>query len=76
METREPGLTCAEKSRLIEAYAVSVSDYNRTVQTLRMRSGTFSMREYGTLRDIVNKAIELSQLTLAALDQHTAEHGC
>jgi hypothetical protein len=76
METTAAAPACGEKKRLIEAYAVSISDYNRATHALQMRFGKVSRQEYKTLRDIADKAREISELTRGALDQHSTEHGC
>jgi hypothetical protein len=76
MGTMAAAPACGEKKRLTEAYAVSISDYNRAAQALQIRFGELSRREYETLRHIADKARELSELTRAALDEHSADHGC
>jgi hypothetical protein len=76
MKTTAAVPACGEKKRLIEAYTVSMSDYNRAAQALKTRFCGLARREYETLRNIADKARELSELTRAALDQHTADHGC
>ena len=67
---------CEEKSRLVRAYSFSAEDYNRAVMVLRERIAVLSKRDYDEIRAFAEDTRRLVEYARAALDQHTAEHGC
>lgn len=70
------GIACEEKARLMRQYIAATSDYSRAVQELKSRTGVMKKAEYNKLYRYVENAREAALAVRAALDQHTAEHGC
>jgi hypothetical protein len=67
---------CEEKTKLIEAYKVSVANYSTAVNDLNLTSGKISKPEYDRLllnSDTARVAAETARLEL---DRHTGQHGC
>ena len=67
---------CEEKDRLARAWSFAVSDYNRTVAVLQERTGVMSKQDYETIHTFVEKARKQVDDARAAIEKHTAEHGC
>jgi len=68
--------TCDEKAELLRAYSFAASDYGRAVQVLNDHLGTLRKDEYEKMRKFSEKARREADEARAALERHTAEHGC
>jgi len=71
-----PVPACEEKERLARAYSFALSDYNRAVTLLQKRSGVMSKLDYEDIHNFVERAGKQTEHARAALERHTAEHGC
>jgi hypothetical protein len=69
-------IPCKEKDRLMRLYIVAASDYSRAVQLLQRRAGVMEKADYDELRGFAEEARKTADEARAALDRHTAEHGC
>jgi hypothetical protein len=67
---------CEEKTLLSRVYSFAASDYGRAVMVLHERVGKLTKRDYEDIRSFSDKARETAEQARAALDKHTAEHGC
>jgi len=67
---------CEEKDRLARAYSFALSDYSRAVALLQKRSGVMSKQDYKDIHNFVERARGQIEHARAALEKHTAEHGC
>jgi hypothetical protein len=67
---------CEEKTKLIEAYKVSVADYSTAVNDLNLTMGKISKHEYDLLLGNSNSKREVSEKVRHELNRHTRQHGC
>ena len=67
---------CEEKSNLLRVYSFATSDYSRAVMVLHERMRVMSKQDYEEIRAFAEKTRKLADQARAALDKHTAEHGC
>jgi hypothetical protein len=74
--TTGAALACEEKDRLARSFAIALSDYSRTVALLQERAGVMSKQDYEAIHTFVEKAQIQVDHARAALEKHTAEHGC
>jgi hypothetical protein len=68
--------SCEEKSRLARAWSFATQDYLRAVMVLHERLGVMPRQDYREIRTYAEKTRLLAEQARAALDKHTAEHGC
>lgn len=76
MQTTAAVPACEEKTRLLRMYSFATSDYNRAVLVMHERVGVMSRRQYERIRAYAEKTRLAAQGAHAALEKHTAEHGC
>ena len=69
-------ISCEEKARLIRLYSKAVSDYNRAVQVLYLRSDVVKKNDYLKYRGLSEMARKKAELVRKALNRHTADHRC
>lgn len=67
---------CDEKVRLTRTQVVASADYRRALQVLNLRVGVMPKADYDKLRGFAEAARRTAEEARAALDLHTAEHGC
>ena len=67
---------CEEKTKLIEAYKVSVANYSTAVNDLNLTRGKISKPEYDHLLSNSEKARTASESARLELERHTRNHGC
>jgi hypothetical protein len=67
---------CTEKSRLARVWSFAMQDYLRAVMVLHERLGVMPRQDYQEIRAYAEKTRLLAEQTRAALEKHTAEHGC
>lgn len=68
--------TCEEMAGLLSAYTLAIGEYHRAYQLLNVRSGVISRQEYDKLRKLAEQSREAAESARAALERHTAAHGC
>jgi len=76
METNGAAPACEDKDRLVRTYSFAASDYGRAVMVLHERTGKLSRQDYQDIRAFAETARQRAEDARAALDKHTAEHGC
>jgi hypothetical protein len=69
-------IPCKEKDRLMRLYIEAASDYSGAVQLLQRSAGVMKKPDYDELRGFAEEARKTAEEARAALDRHTAEHGC
>jgi hypothetical protein len=69
-------LTCAERDSLLRAWQHAEAEYRRALLVLEKRSGIMFKRDYEAVLGFAKKAGKAVEQARAALDAHTAEHGC
>jgi hypothetical protein len=67
---------CQEKERLAQLYAIANSSYGRALDVLQRQTGVLSKARYEELSEFAETARTEVDEARAALDLHTAEHGC
>ena len=67
---------CQEKERLTQQYAAAASSYGRALDVIQRQTGVLSKTEYDELSEFEETARTEVEEARAALDLHTAEHGC
>jgi hypothetical protein len=71
-----PQAECEEKVRLTRIHVLTNADYTRALQVLKLRAGVMRKADYDNLRGFAEAARRTAEEARAALDLHTAEHGC
>lgn len=67
---------CPEKSRLMDQYSASITEFSRCAGIVNARMGTMLKGDYDRLSDAITDAREASENCHRALLTHIAGHGC
>lgn len=67
---------CQERERLAHLYAMATSSYGRALDVLQRQTGVLGKTKYEELSDFAETARTEVEEARAALDLHTADHGC
>lgn len=77
MATKDQRLPeCPEKSRLMDQYTATVTEFSRVANIVNTRMGVMYKGDYERLTKAANDARALSEKAHRALTAHIASHGC